>query len=111
MRDGRRGALGSAVLLGCGWVRVAALMCDDATVAEFERCIGDCDGYTCQSAAFSGSATCDVVVSLGDLQGSSLLPAEGVWRMQCEHADRCGVLKREISENANCCPHGSSISE
>ena len=72
--------------------------------------MGDCDGYTCQTAAFSGDASCDVVVRL-ELQGNSLLPAEGVWQMQCEQEQRCNVLRDQIGENLDCCPHGSSISE
>ncbi len=74
------------------------------------RCMGDCDGYTCLAAAFSGEASCEVTVSLG-LQGDSVLPAEGVWQMQCEQEQRCNVLRGQIGENLDCCPHGRSISE
>lgn len=103
---------GVALLLACGCVGVSAQdTCEGAALAEYERCVGDCDGYSCDSSAFSGAASCDVVVSLGHLQGDSLLPAEGVWQMQCEKDSECALLRERIAEDVDCCPHGRSLSE
>lgn len=102
----------AAVLLASGcWIRVAAEMCDGGALAEFERCIGDCEGYTCLSGAFSGDASCNVLVSLDQLQGDSLLPAEGVWQMQCAQDQRCDNLRSQIAEDPECCPQDASPSE
>ena len=74
----------------------------------------DCDNYACQSDEFSGAYNngigCKVLVPLADV-GESLLPAEGVWQMRCQQETRCALLKEQIAQDRNCCPHGSSISE
>jgi hypothetical protein len=105
----RAGWFGAVVLLCCR--RVTADVCTGSALAEFNRCTGDCEGYTCHSAAFTGDANCDVVVQVGQLNGDSLLPAEGVWQMQCQQEQRCSLLRDQIGEDRWCCPHGSSISE
>ena len=87
------------------------MQCTGQALAEFDRCVADCDNYACQSDEFSGAYNngigCKVLVPLADV-GESLLPAEeflsvrGVHR-HCRRFQQPPNLPHDASQSCTHC--------